>query len=75
MVIFCFFLVLSSHFRAVRKEYDDLNAKTQEAEKEVKVIQMKIQDTENYLSKLQREMDGNLNFVIPPVFLQYFQGN
>ncbi|KAK9140989.1 hypothetical protein Scep_010670 [Stephania cephalantha] len=42
----------------VRKEYDDLNSKSVEAEKEVKVAQLKIQDAQNSLSKLQKDMDG-----------------
>lgn len=45
-------------FRSLKKEYDDLNSKTLEAEKEVKLVQMKIQDTKAHLSKLQKDMDG-----------------
>nr|CAD1823859.1 unnamed protein product [Ananas comosus var. bracteatus] len=43
---------------SLKKEYDDLNSKTLEAEKEVKLVQMKIQDTKAHLSKLQKDMDG-----------------
>ncbi|KAK9138451.1 hypothetical protein Sjap_009045 [Stephania japonica] len=47
----------------VRKEYDDLNSKSVEAEKEVKVTQLKIQDAQNSLSKLQKDMDARRRFV------------
>lgn len=44
--------------RILRKEYEDLNSKLLEAEKEVKLVQMKIQDTNIGLSRFQKEMDG-----------------
>lgn len=44
--------------RTLRKEYDDLNSKSLEAEKEVKLVQMKIQDVNNNMSKFQKDMDG-----------------
>ncbi|KAK9159898.1 hypothetical protein Syun_006239 [Stephania yunnanensis] len=47
----------------VRKEYEDLNSKSVEAEKEVKVNQLKIQDAQNSLSKLQKDMDARRRFV------------
>lgn len=50
-------------FRSVKKEHDDLNAKTQEAEKEVNMIQRKIEDSESCLSKLHRDMDAKRRFL------------
>ncbi|KAF8402152.1 hypothetical protein HHK36_013104 [Tetracentron sinense] len=49
--------------RALKKEYDDLNSKSLEAEKEVKVVQMKIQDVNNNLSKLQKDKDSRKRFI------------
>ncbi|KDP39329.1 hypothetical protein JCGZ_01086 [Jatropha curcas] len=43
--------------RALGTEYDDLNSKSREAEKEVNVLQMKIQEANNNLSKLRKDMD------------------
>lgn len=48
--------------RTLRKEYDDLNSKSLEAEKEVKLVQMKIQDVNHNISKFQKDMDGKLCF-------------
>ncbi|KAG1331800.1 hypothetical protein COCNU_02G017680 [Cocos nucifera] len=45
---------------SLKKEYDDLNSKTLEAEKEVKLVQMKIQDSKSHLSKLQKDTDEML---------------
>ncbi|URE31784.1 Rad50 zinc hook motif [Musa troglodytarum] len=42
---------------SLKKEYDDLNSKTLEAEKEVKLAQMKIQDAKNHILKLQKDVD------------------
>lgn len=47
----------------VKREFDDLYAKMREAEKEVKVMQIKIQDTETHFSKLQRDLDANRRFL------------
>ncbi|PKA59648.1 DNA repair protein RAD50 [Apostasia shenzhenica] len=54
---------IANAFGSLKKEYDDLNSKTFEAEKEVKVIQMKIQDTRSHLSKLQKELDAKGRFL------------
>ncbi|XP_010927015.1 DNA repair protein RAD50 isoform X1 [Elaeis guineensis] len=48
---------------SLKKEYDDLNSKTLEAEKDVKLVQMKIQDTKSHLSKLQKDMDAKRRFL------------
>ncbi|KAG0456080.1 hypothetical protein HPP92_023868 [Vanilla planifolia] len=50
-------------FGSLKKEFEDLNSKTLEAEKEVKVVQTKINDAKNYLSKLQKEMDAKGRFL------------
>lgn len=47
-------------FSSVKREYDDLSSKSLEAEKEVKLLQMKIQDATDHLSKLQKDLDGSL---------------
>lgn len=47
-------------FSSVKREYDDLSSKSLEAEKEVKLVQMKIQDATNHTSKLQKDLDGSL---------------
>ncbi|GFY83903.1 DNA repair-recombination protein [Actinidia rufa] len=48
-------------FQAVRAhgtEFDDLTSKSREAEKEVDMLQMKIQDVNNNLSKLHKDMNS-----------------
>ncbi|XP_012071087.1 DNA repair protein RAD50 [Jatropha curcas] len=49
--------------RALGTEYDDLNSKSREAEKEVNVLQMKIQEANNNLSKLRKDMDSRKRFI------------
>ncbi|KAK8943466.1 DNA repair protein RAD50 [Platanthera guangdongensis] len=48
---------------SLKKEYDELNSKTLEAEKEVKLVEMKIQDAKGHLSKLRKEMDAKGRFL------------
>lgn len=50
--------------RAVVMEYDDLNMKSHEAEKEVNVLQMKIQEVNNNLSKHCKDMECKYLFEI-----------
>lgn len=38
-------------------EFDDLNSKSRESEKEVNMLQMKIQEVNNNLTKLHKDMD------------------
>ena len=38
-------------------EFDDLNNKSREAEKEVNMLQMKIQEVDNNISKLRKDME------------------
>uniref|UniRef100_A0A0E0K017 DNA repair protein RAD50 n=1 Tax=Oryza punctata TaxID=4537 RepID=A0A0E0K017_ORYPU len=49
---------LSQAFGSVDREYNDLNSKSQEAEQELKLVQMKILDARSHLSKLQKELDA-----------------
>ncbi|XP_010274077.1 PREDICTED: DNA repair protein RAD50 [Nelumbo nucifera] len=48
---------------SLRKEFNDLNSKYIEAEKEVNVVETKIEDTNNNLSKLQKELDAKKKFI------------
>ncbi|XP_064938273.1 DNA repair protein RAD50-like isoform X1 [Musa acuminata AAA Group] len=50
-------------FGSSKKEYDDLNSKTLEAEKEVKLVQMKIQDAKSHILKLQKDVDAKRRFL------------
>lgn len=45
-------------------EYDDLNLKSREAEKEVNVLQTKIQEVNNNLSKHRKDMDCEYCFIL-----------
>lgn len=44
-------------------EHDDLNSKSREAEKDVNMLQMKIQEVNNNISRYQKEMECELSFV------------
>ncbi|KAF5950424.1 hypothetical protein HYC85_012417 [Camellia sinensis] len=44
-------------------EFDDLSSKSREAEKEVNMLQMKIQEVNNNLSKLHKDMDSKKRFI------------
>lgn len=44
-------------YRTVGDEFDDLNAKYREAEKEVNILQIKIQEVNNNLSKHHKDME------------------
>ncbi|CAN1835315.1 DNA repair protein RAD50 [Linum perenne] len=49
--------------RALGNEFDDLNAKSRDAEKEVNVLHMKIQDTNNNISRFHKDMDAKKRFI------------
>ncbi|KAI8566801.1 hypothetical protein RHMOL_Rhmol02G0070100 [Rhododendron molle] len=49
--------------RALGMEFDDLNSKSRESEKEVNMLQMKIQEVNNNLSKLHKDMDSRKRFI------------
>ncbi|XVE81250.1 hypothetical protein DITRI_Ditri15bG0048400 [Diplodiscus trichospermus] len=48
---------------AVQMEYDELSTKSGEAEKEVNLLQMKIDEVNNNLSKHQKDMDSRKRFL------------
>ncbi|XP_048235387.1 DNA repair protein RAD50 isoform X2 [Ricinus communis] len=54
---------ITQALRALAVEFDDLNSKSHEAEKEVNVLQMKIQEVNNNLSKLRKDMDSRKRFI------------
>ncbi|XP_042426943.1 DNA repair protein RAD50-like [Zingiber officinale] len=49
---------------SLTKEYNDLNSKTMEAEKEMKLLQMKIQDSKSHIVKLQKDVDAKRRFLV-----------
>ncbi|KAJ3675731.1 hypothetical protein LUZ60_004773 [Juncus effusus] len=54
---------ISQAFGSSKKEYDDLSSKSLETEKELKLVQMKIHDATNHLSKLQKDLDAKRRFL------------
>lgn len=54
---------ITQTLRALGLEFDDLNMKSREAEKEVNVLQMKIQEVNNNLSKQRKDMDSRRRFI------------
>ena len=56
LLIYVLIDVLFLH-RALGNEFDDFNSKSCEAEKEVNMLQMKIEEVNNNLSKLNKDMD------------------
>ncbi|KAF3323696.1 DNA repair protein RAD50 isoform X1 [Carex littledalei] len=54
---------ISQAFGSAKREYDDLSSKSLEAEKEVKLVEMKIQDATNHTSKLQKDLDAKRRFL------------
>ncbi|KAJ7957253.1 DNA repair protein RAD50 [Quillaja saponaria] len=54
---------ITQALRAVGTEFDDLNTKYREAEKEVNMLQMKIQDVNNNLSRHRKDMDSRKRFI------------
>ncbi|CAN0875270.1 DNA repair protein RAD50 [Linum grandiflorum] len=49
--------------RALGNEFDDLNTKSRDAEKEVNVLHLKIQETNNNISKFHKDMDAKKRFI------------
>ncbi|XP_050216899.1 DNA repair protein RAD50 [Mercurialis annua] len=49
--------------RSLGLEFDDLNSKSGEAEKEVNVLQMKIQEVNNNQSKSRKDMESRKRFI------------
>ncbi|KAF7807691.1 DNA repair protein RAD50 [Senna tora] len=54
---------ITQALRAVGVEFDDLNAKYREAERDVNMLQMKIQEINNNLSKHQKDMESRKRFI------------
>ncbi|PWA83573.1 DNA repair protein Rad50 [Artemisia annua] len=49
---------VSQALRALTMEYDDLNSKSREADKDVNAMQLKIQEVNNNLAKLNKDKDS-----------------
>ncbi|KAF8056799.1 hypothetical protein N665_1267s0002 [Sinapis alba] len=49
--------------RSVEREYDDLSLKSREAEKEVNMLQMKIQEVNNSLSKHHKDTESRKRYI------------
>ncbi|XP_031481763.1 DNA repair protein RAD50 [Nymphaea colorata] len=54
---------ITSALCILRKEHDDVNAKSTEAEKEMKLVEMKIEDAKDNLLKLQKEMEAKRKYI------------
>ncbi|XP_022146955.1 DNA repair protein RAD50 [Momordica charantia] len=54
---------ITQALRAVGMEHDDLNSKSREAEKDVNMLQMKIQEVNNNISRYQKEMESRKRFI------------
>ncbi|KAJ4846048.1 DNA repair protein rad50 [Turnera subulata] len=54
---------ITQALRAIGAEFDDLNLKSRESEKEVNLLQMKIEEANNNLSKLRKDMDSRRTYI------------
>ncbi|KAK7379637.1 hypothetical protein VNO80_05101 [Phaseolus coccineus] len=54
---------ITQALRAVGAEFDDLNAKYRDAEKEVNMLQMKIQEVNGNLSKHHKDLESRKRFI------------
>ncbi|KAK3154145.1 hypothetical protein QOZ80_2BG0186760 [Eleusine coracana subsp. coracana] len=54
---------INEAFRPVDKEYNDLKSKSQEAEQEFKLAQMKVSDAREHLSTLRKNLDAKRRFL------------
>ncbi|XP_047335105.1 DNA repair protein RAD50 [Impatiens glandulifera] len=54
---------ITQAFRTLTAEFDDLSSKSNEAEKEVNMLQMKIQEANQNLSKLCKDRDSRKRFI------------
>lgn len=68
------FNLIFFYLRAVGMEYDDLNSKSREAEKDVNMMQMKIQEVNNNLYRYQKERECKFFFLAyrNDTILKYF---
>ena len=58
-----FFLKHHHLYRTLKNEYDDLHSKSLDAEKELKLVEMKVKDTSDSIMKLQKDMDCKLQTI------------
>ncbi|XP_062165203.1 DNA repair protein RAD50 [Alnus glutinosa] len=54
---------ITQALRAIGMEFDDLNTKSREAEKEVNMLQIKIQEVNTNLSKYSKDMESRKRFI------------
>ncbi|XP_027334431.1 DNA repair protein RAD50 [Abrus precatorius] len=54
---------ITQALKTVGAEYDDLNAKYREAEKEINMLQMKIQEVNSNLSKHHKDLESRKRFI------------
>lgn len=54
---------MTQALRAINLEFDDLGSKCREAEKEVNMLQMKIQEANDSLSKLRKDSESRKRFI------------
>ncbi|CAK9149109.1 unnamed protein product [Ilex paraguariensis] len=54
---------IAQALRTLGTEFDDLDSKSREAEKEVNMLQMKIQEVNYNLAKLNKDMDSRKRFI------------
>nr|XP_048333256.1 DNA repair protein RAD50 isoform X2 [Ziziphus jujuba var. spinosa] len=54
---------ITQAMRAVTMEFDDVNNKSREAEKEVNMLQMKIQEANSNLSKFRKDMESRRRYI------------
>lgn len=59
-LLYSFKAVPSLH-RALQREVDDLSVKAREAEKEVNMLQMKIEEVNHNLTKYHKDMDCKIH--------------
>ncbi|OWM84224.1 hypothetical protein CDL15_Pgr011609 [Punica granatum] len=54
---------ITQALRALNQEFDDLSSKSREAEKEVNVLQMKIQEVTDNLSKHRKDLESKKRYI------------
>ncbi|KAL5542789.1 hypothetical protein UlMin_010499 [Ulmus minor] len=54
---------ITQAMRAVTMEFDDLNNKSREAEKDVNMLQIKIQEVNNNISKVRKDMESRRRYI------------
>ncbi|GMY04822.1 DNA repair protein RAD50 isoform X2 [Fagus crenata] len=54
---------ITQALRPIRMEFDDFNTKSHEAEKDVNMLQIKIEEVNNNLSKYRKDMESRKRFI------------